>query len=83
MASVAKGYSENVDTLFGQEMSESFQHYFPIGMLSFLSPYFDWFAFGITLILTGMSKNIPCDRCGIYKNKLFARNGKVLPTTAS
>ncbi|ODN00172.1 High affinity cationic amino acid transporter 1 [Orchesella cincta] len=52
VASVAKGYSENVDKLFNNVMGDAFKHYFPIGHFGIFAESFDWFAFSVTLILT-------------------------------
>ncbi|XP_014242378.1 cationic amino acid transporter 3-like [Cimex lectularius] len=51
-ASVARGLSEYMDKMLGNHMAEFFKQIYCLEGSSFLSPYFDLFAFGISVIVT-------------------------------
>ncbi|XP_063926032.1 high affinity cationic amino acid transporter 1-like [Zophobas morio] len=50
-ASVARGLSLYLDTLINDTLKDCFIDIAPLGNVSFMSAYFDFFAFGISLIL--------------------------------
>lgn len=50
-ASVAKGFSNYTDALFGSPMKEAMTKHFPIN-ISFLSTYPDFLSFSIVLLLS-------------------------------
>ncbi|KAK2705810.1 hypothetical protein QYM36_015980 [Artemia franciscana] len=52
-ASVAKSFSENFDKLVNKSMSNAFLDVFPIDAPG-LGPYVDWFAFSVTIVLSGL-----------------------------
>ena len=51
-ASVARGFTAYFDSLVGGEISKAFLKHMPLNIPS-ISPYPDFFAFGITMALTG------------------------------
>lgn len=51
-ASVAKGLSLYIDNMIGNPLSSIFRELFPIN-ISFLSPYPDFLAFVVVMLLTG------------------------------
>lgn len=51
-ASVARGLSNYLDTLINDTLKDTFREIAPINV-DFMSPYFDFFAFGISVILSG------------------------------
>jgi len=51
-ASVARGYSGYVDSLLNDTIKHHLHHWMPIDV-SWISDYPDFFAFGLTLLLTG------------------------------
>lgn len=63
-ASVARGYSEYLDSMFNQTIAKHLNHTLPIHVNS-LSSYPDFLAFGITLLLTVMLS------LGVKKSSLF------------
>ncbi|CAH1378518.1 unnamed protein product [Tenebrio molitor] len=50
-ASVARGLSLYLDTLINDTLKDTFRDIAPLGDVDFLSKYFDFFAFGVSLIL--------------------------------
>ncbi|GFR07784.1 high affinity cationic amino acid transporter 1, partial [Trichonephila clavata] len=63
-ASVARGYSEYLDSMFNQTIARHLNHTLPIHVNS-LSSYPDFLAFGITLLLTVMLS------VGVKKSSIF------------
>lgn len=52
-ASVARGLSKYLDSLLNETMERTFLEIMPVSASS-LAPYFDMFAFGISVILAGI-----------------------------
>ena len=50
-SSVARAFSTYFDSMVGNKMQEYFTEHFPIN-ISGLSPYPDFFAFGVTILIT-------------------------------
>lgn len=54
---MAKGFSEYGDSLFDDSIEQFLIKWLPLNFAS-LSPYFDLFAFGITMLVTGIFSNV-------------------------
>lgn len=54
-ASVARGLSLYLDTLLNDTLKDTFKEIAPIDV-SYMSPYFDFFTFGLALILSGNTR---------------------------
>lgn len=51
-ASVARGLSLYLDTLINDTLKDTFREIAPINV-NFMSPYFDFFTFGLSVIFSG------------------------------
>jgi len=66
VASVAKGYSTHLDALLNGAMQDAFRSYLPIHGSVHLSPYFDPFAFAVTMVITCESRAWASMRVGTF-----------------
>lgn len=56
-ASVARGLSLYLDTLLNDTLKDTFREIAPIN-IGFMSPYFDFFTFGLSLLLSGKNLHL-------------------------